>query len=73
MNAPDTVVSRQGDTLSGIAYKRYGSSVGQVERILELNPGLCNQPVLLPAGVIIRMPAPATTKTKKVSTLNLWD
>ena len=30
----NTFTSRQGDTLSKIAYEYYGSSTGQVERIL---------------------------------------
>ena len=71
----NTYTSRQGDTLSKIAYEYYGSSTGQVERILEANPKLCQQPPLLPAGIIIVLPdsEPASTQTTLPPTLNLWD
>ena len=67
-----TITSRQGDTLSAIAYRNYGESHGQVERILEANPYLCAQPALLPAGIAIRLPE-AQPKQKTIPTMNLWD
>ena len=71
-SAADTVLSRQGDTVSSIAYEVYGSSRGQVERILALNPALCRQPAELPAGIVIKLPRPES-RVKTVETLNLWD
>ena len=67
-----TIISSQGDTLSAIAYRNYGESRGQVERILEANPYLCAQPALLPAGIAIRLPE-VQPKQKTTPTLNLWD
>lgn len=72
MSRANEVISKSGDTLSSIAYQYYGSSAGQVERILAANPGLCGRPALLPAGVRIVMPPPKTT-IKTINTLNLWD
>lgn len=66
------IFSKDGDTLSGIAYRYYGSSAGQVERILAANPELCRQSALLPAGVAIVLPA-AQKHTPTVPTLQLWD
>ena len=69
---PDTVTSTQGDTISRVAYLHYGTSSGQVERILASNPKLCNQPPLLPAGIIIVLP-PAEAQDRAAPSLNLWD
>lgn len=71
----NTLTSKQGDTLSKIAYEHYGSSTGQVELILEANPKLCQQPPILPAGIVIVLPdsAPGSTQTTLPATLNLWD
>ncbi|XXQ68934.1 tail protein X [Neisseriaceae bacterium B1] len=66
------IISKDGDTLSRIAYQYYGNSVAQVERILEANPQLCRYPALLPAGIAITLPA-QTAQQATISTLNLWD
>lgn len=66
------IISKEGDTLSRIAYQYYGNSIGQVERILEANPQLCRYPALLPAGLIIILPD-IKTKNTTIQTLNLWD
>lgn len=71
-NRADTVTSSAGDTLSAIAWRYYGTSRGQVERILAANPGLSAQPAVLPAGINIRLPAPQE-ETPIIRTLNLWD
>ena len=44
----DTVTSTAGDTLSTIAWRYYGTSRGQVERILAANLGLSAQPAVPP-------------------------
>ena len=69
----ETVISREGDTISSIAYEYYGSSAEQVERILARNPGLSQRLAVLPAGVSIVMPPPEEEKTETVKTVNLWD
>ena len=69
----DTVISAEGDTVSAIAYRIYGSSRGRVEEILERNPALCRQPAVLPAGITIILPLNQTEPVKTVTTVNLWD
>lgn len=71
MNA-DTVMARQGETVSHIAYRVYGSSRGHVEKILALNHGLCELPALLPMGTLIRLPA-QQRQAEKLPSINLWD
>lgn len=60
-----------GEMLDLIAYRHYGYSPGAVEAILEANPGLCEYPPVLPAGVRFTLPdiAPAAPK----SAVRLWD
>ena len=69
----NVVISSEGDTLSSIAYRHYGSSAGQVERILRSNPKLAAHPAALPAGLVIKLPAIEEEKIKTVQTVNLWD
>lgn len=66
------ITTKDGDTLSSIAYEYYGNSRGQVERILAANPKLCEQPALLPPNLIITLP-PAENAAPTIKTLNLWD
>ena len=70
--ATDRYITKQGDTLSNIAYRHYGSSIGQVERILEANPQLCRHPALLAAGIEITLP-PMPKRVTHVQTVNLWN
>lgn len=72
-NQADTVISTEGDTLSGIAYRLYGSSREKVEDILELNPQLCRYPARLPAGVPVRLPAKQAAAVPTIKTVQLWD
>lgn len=70
----NTVIARQGETISHIAYRVYGRSRGMVEAILTLNPGLCEQPALLPMGTVLRLPAqPQTQAVEALPVINLWD
>lgn len=70
----DTVISKEGDTVSAIAYRLYGSSRNRVEGIFERNPGLCRQPAQLPAGLAISLPTDQTINEPAViKTVNLWD
>ncbi|RPC12043.1 tail protein X [Neisseria meningitidis] len=66
-------VSKDGDTVSGIAYRHYGASSGNAERLLAANHGLCAHPALLPAGVEIRLPPLPQEETREHQTVNLWD
>ena len=70
----DTVISTEGDTVSAIAYRFYGSSRNRVEEILERNPGLCRHPAMLPAGIAISLPIPTgSNEPAVIKTVNLWD
>lgn len=70
----DTVISTEGDTVSAIAYRLYGSSRHRVEEILERNPGLCRHPALLPAGIAISLPTDQNyNEPAVIKTVNLWD
>ena len=72
MMQTNQITSKDGDTLSSIAYRHYGSSAGQVERILQANPRLCRYPALLPPDLTITMPPPEAAR-KPERTINLWD
>lgn len=64
--------TKEGDTLSQIAYEYYGNSIGQVELILAANPWLCKQAALLPPNLMITLP-PVQDIEPEIKTLNLWD
>lgn len=72
MNTPhNSITTRQGDTLSSIAYRYYGHSSSAVEAILQANPKLSRQSVQLEAGHTIIMPAHQKNTTRR--TQQLWD
>lgn len=66
-------ISRQGDTVSSIAYRHYGTARGKVEAVLAANPRLCRYPAVLPAGIAVRMPPQAADGIPVRQTVNLWD
>lgn len=51
-----TYQTKDGDTLDWICWKHYSQQSGAVERVLEANPLLADQPVSLPAGLILVLP-----------------
>ena len=75
MSQQTTVISREGDTISAIAYRYYGTSRGKVEAVLKANKNLCRYPAVLPIGVIITLPAIANEveQINVIKTVNLWD
>ncbi len=74
MNGPDTIIAHQGETISHIAYRVYGSSKGRVEEILALNPKLCDLPAQLPMGTIVKLPAQKSgDQIAILPTINLTD
>lgn len=48
--------TRDGDMLDAICFHHYGHLNGTVERVLDANPGLCEQLAVLPAGLVIELP-----------------
>ncbi len=51
-----TYRTRQGDVLDLVCVRHYGLRRGLIEVVYEANPGLCEQPVVLPAGLVIVLP-----------------
>ena len=66
--------SKQGETLSFIAWQQYGHASGMVETLLEANKGLAAT-AILPTRTRVYLPK-ATSKntlaTTKKETINLW-
>ena len=60
----------QGDTVDLIAFKRFGTSSGTTESILDANPGLAAAGPVLAMGLVIRIPIPV--KADRVEGINLW-
>ncbi|MGI9278208.1 MAG: tail protein X [Endozoicomonas sp.] len=48
--------TKDGDMLDAICYRHYGNLNGTVERVLNANPGLCEKPLVMPAGIVIDLP-----------------
>lgn len=63
-------VTREGDMLDDICRKIYGKQeAGQVEAVLEANPGLAGRGFIYPSGLLIVLPdLPAQTD----GTVRLW-
>lgn len=64
-------VTAQGDTPDYIAWKQYGTQGGRVtERVLAANPGLAEMGPILPAGIVVYLPALDTVEATKG--VKLW-
>lgn len=65
-----TYITRAGDLIDEVATKIYGKqNPGQLEAVLERNPNLSRQPIILPSGLTIVFP---DLSTKAVDTVRLW-
>ena len=62
--------TKDGDTLDYICWKHYGHTKGVVEKVLEVNRNLANQPAVLEAGIKIELPE-VEEKTKN-ERIKLW-
>ena len=67
------VRTHQNDTVDSLCWRHLGRTERMVEATLELNPGLASTGPLLPAGLAITLPNPATTPAAHRPTVNLWD
>ncbi|MBE4630368.1 tail protein X, partial [Escherichia coli] len=47
----------EGDTVDSLCFRYYGTTQGVTEKVLDANPGLCQQ-VFLDAGQEVEMPEP---------------
>lgn len=65
------ITTKDGDMVDELALKAYGRRDGSTTaQVLAANPALCNQPVRLPAGLVIDIPpAPETMTDRRVK---LW-
>ena len=66
-------VTQQGDMVDAIAWRFYGFVAGAAEAILAANPGLADQPPVLPENLTIQLPDVAATASPPKQTVNLWD
>jgi phage tail protein X len=52
-----TYSTQEGDRLDLICYRQYGTLRGRVlEQVMEANPDLAQQPLSLPADIVINFP-----------------
>ena len=68
-----TYVTQQGDMVDAIAWRNYGFVAGAAEAILAANPGLADQPPVLPENITIQLPDVAAVTPPPKQTVNLWD
>ncbi len=62
-------VTLDGDVLDDVALRMLGSAA-QVVRLIEANPHIADGPAVLPAGIVISLPAPVPVAA--VPTIRLW-
>ena len=67
------VRTHQNDTVDLLGWRPRGQTERVVEATLELNPGLAAAGPVLPGGMAITLPNPATTPAAPRPTVNLWD
>jgi len=68
-------ITKMFDRIDRICDARYGSADnGVVEKILQLNPGLEDHGILLPAGITIDLPEiPTKSSVQVIKQIYLWD
>lgn len=64
-----TYRTKEGDMLDAICKAEFGSEA-HTPRVLDANPGLADLGPVYPAGLLIRLPAPAPTPAR--GTVRLW-
>ena len=57
------VKALEGDTVDSLCFRYYGTTQGVTEKVLDANPGLCQQ-VFLDAGQEVEMPEPEKKKLR---------
>ncbi len=62
------VKALEGDTVDSLCFRNYGTTQGVTEKVLDANPGLCQQ-VFLDAGQEVEMPEP---EKKKREMIQFW-
>ena len=65
-----TYTTKAGDTVDYICWKYYGATnTGQIEAVLNANPGVAELGSELPAGIVLTLP---TVTTKPATTTHLF-
>ncbi|MBX8785235.1 tail protein X (plasmid) [Pseudochrobactrum algeriensis] len=74
-NTETVVVKGEAITLSLLVWRRFKrQSMGFVERVLDMNPGLADIGPIIPVGTSIRFPIDAPElKNKERNVVHLWD
>lgn len=75
VTAPDgstVYVTMDGDMVDKIARDFYGRHTGSSEQVFDANGWLANHDVVLPAGLVIKLPAATASVTAKPFK-RLWD
>ena len=66
------VRAQQHDTVDALCWRHLRATRGVVEQTFELNPGLADHGPVLPHGLVVTLPDPASEPTT-VPTVTLWD
>ncbi|NRA20984.1 MAG: tail protein X [Oceanospirillaceae bacterium] len=64
--------SRQGETLDLICYRHYGTSHLTTEIVMQANPELAEQGLIIVENTLLELPQ-ITSTTPVNNTLQLWD
>ncbi len=65
-----TYITKDGDTLDYIVWKKYETTTGMLEKVIDANRHLATYDAILPAGITITLPdATTSTSTEKIK---LW-
>lgn len=75
MAAAQRFRSKQGDTLDQLLWREAGLGPGELTRVLDANPGLADSGKVLPLGIVVLIPATATTSTsanRVLPLIQLW-
>lgn len=64
------VSSRQSDTVDLICLRYFGFTGGITEQVMNMNPQLTAYDVILPSGVMIKLPDSPKRTQKKI--IQLW-
>lgn len=66
-----TYRTSDGDTADLIAHRAYGATAGMTEALLDANPGLAAAGPVLPAGMLVALPAPPAPQPRRP--IRLWE
>lgn len=67
-----TVTSVDGDMLDAMVFRACGRTTGALEIVLDANPAVARQPLVLPAGVTVTIPDAAQQLPQR-AVFKLWE